>query len=318
MQSTFVQRRSFIYKKTNISLKLLAYLSVITASFDTVFIIELGGFTIRFTQLAMMVLAVLLLCNSIKKGKVIVPFHFGLLTGYVVLNAIFLFNAIDVRTSVLYAFWLILDALTILIIVNMFTTRDDIIRLFRVSFAAIFCAALIGVIQFLLLSFGISLSMRDTYALSGGYTRIRGLSFEPSYYGTYLIFGWCALGYLIEKKNALIFSLKTEKIFFMLLSFTFLITFSRMSLLTIFIYLLFRLGVNMKVNGAKKGKGIAVKRRNIKFGGIMLCIISGILFYIVHLYRNDLSRLQSMVGGLGILDQASHSSATRWKQFDFF
>ena len=68
----------------------------------------------------------------------------------------------------------------------------------------------------------------------------------------------------------------------------------------------------MKVNGAKKGKGIAVKRRNIKFGGIMLCIISGILFYIVHLYRNDLSRLQSMVGGLGILDQASHSSATRW------
>ena len=76
-------------KSINI-LKVLAYIAIFTSSFDMAFNFKISGFNFRLTQISMIILSFFVFSKILGERKLIKP----LLLIYVLLNTVFLYNAI--------------------------------------------------------------------------------------------------------------------------------------------------------------------------------------------------------------------------------
>jgi hypothetical protein len=80
-------------KSINI-LKVLAYIAIFTSSFDMAFNFKISGFNFRLTQISMIILSFFVFSKILGERKLIKPINIGLLLIYVLLNTVFLYNAI--------------------------------------------------------------------------------------------------------------------------------------------------------------------------------------------------------------------------------
>lgn len=88
-----------------------------------------------------------------------------------------------------YVMFAATDALILFVFVQYFRTDLQIVKLIRYSLVAFLALSVFGLLQFFVGLFGISLFTKQWW-LTGRLARVNGLSYEPSYYATYLIAGW--------------------------------------------------------------------------------------------------------------------------------
>ncbi|MBR1443190.1 MAG: O-antigen ligase family protein [Firmicutes bacterium] len=290
---------------------ILAYISILTSSFDILFNVKIYGFSFRFTQLCAIILFFAFLFKIIKTSKIMVPVYFKFLFIYGLLNAFFILNSKYISNAIGYALWLILNISQLFMYVNLFKNRNQVIQLLKIYFISFVIISIIGIFQHIAMKTGVG----TIILLNSKYDRIHGFSYEPSYYATYLLPGWCAILYYIEKKNFFLFSEKQLKIFFIIISLALIFSFSRMGMIIAFWYLMFRVAAifgKMKNNNGT----LKISTRNITvFAGLCFVIFS-VTVYIVFLYKYQYTHLKEMVSGLGILGTAGHSSATRMNSLE--
>lgn len=304
MQRGF-SNRFFCFETSNF-IDLIAYISIITSSFDIFLDAEVLGFTVRLTQLCSIFLFAVFMMQFMKSGRTVVPVNFGYLFIYVLLNTIFIINSIYIKNSVGYELWLLLNVLQLFIFVNLYNDRVRLIKLLKVYFYSFVLLSVIGIIQHIALVTGIG----KIILLNSRYDRIHGFSYEPSFYSTYLLPGWCAMLYYIEKGNYFLFPRKKLIKYFIIITLALAFSFSRMALIAAMLYLLFRYVVPFFNTKANSGR-LIIKKRNAKIHIILFVILLMVILYIALLYNYNYARLQKMVFGLGILGTAGHSSTTR-------
>ena len=127
-----------------------------------------------------------------------------------------------------YFFWLLLSGL-LLVIFSSFINKESVFtKIFRFYLYSFAIMAFIGCLQFLLGMFGISLWTTQWW-IPGIFPRINGFSYEPSYYGTYLIVGAIILYWLSFVQRVEL--IKFQKFFTFFIQSVVIICSSRMSIL---------------------------------------------------------------------------------------
>lgn len=288
--------------KTSLIDKIL-FLIFIVSSFDIFLNIKIGGFTLRLIYLLEFIILFYIL-NEYLNGKLN---KIRFLKGkYLVTWIFFIFLFIPNTTILLrnfgYAIWLILSVLLIIIFSTLIKDKlqmNKILHYYILSFKYI---AIFGLIQFLFGLFGVDLLIKQWW-IYGVFPRINGFSYEPSYYGSYLIIGWLLLLYL--RFNSSFFQNK-YKITFFIITISLILSSSRMTILVMlisFYFLIFIPFVKKIIIGKINKKYIT---KVIFFFIFLICMVSVII-----LFWND---IYFLFNGLGIFGTPSHSSGTRIKE----
>ncbi len=192
------------------------------APIDIALSIKISGFNLRSGLLAMVILTVLLgtvIAKDIllKKQKLTLPLYLILLLVVAVINLLFVPNSVYIPRGLVYALTLLLFVFLISFSVNTreYISLEKIVDIYVFSFLL---HALLGAVQFILFyGFGINFFMMQL-------GRINGLTYEPSYYVTYLVPGAILITlmalFLNEKRGRIIFYSLTASLVLLVLIFS--------------------------------------------------------------------------------------------------
>ena len=200
----------------------LFFLVFTLAPIDIALNIKISGFNLRSGLLAMVILTVLLgtvIAKDIllKKQKLTLPLYLILLLVVAVINLLFVPNSVYIPRGLVYALTLLLFVFLISFSVNTreYISLEKIVDIYVFSFLL---HALLGAMQFILFyGFGINFFMMQL-------GRINGLTYEPSYYVTYLVPGTILITlmalFLNEKRGRIIFYSLTASLMLLVLIFS--------------------------------------------------------------------------------------------------
>jgi O-antigen ligase len=200
----------------------LFFLVFTLAPIDIALNIKISGFNLRLGFLAMVILMVLLgtvIAKDIilKKQKLTLPLYLILLLVVAVINLLFVPNSVYIPRGLVYALTLLLFVFLISFSVNTreYISLEKIVDIYVFSFLL---HALLGAVQFILFyGFGINFFMPQL-------GRINGLTYEPSYYVTYLVPGTILITlmalFLNEKRGRMIFYSLTASLMLLVLIFS--------------------------------------------------------------------------------------------------
>jgi len=200
----------------------LFFLVFTLAPIDIALNIKISGFNLRSGLLAMVILTVLLgtvIAKDIllKKQKLTLPLYLILLLILAVINLLFVPNSVYIPRGLVYALTLLLFVFLISFSVNTreYISLEKIVDIYVFSFLL---HALLGAMQFILFyGFGINFFMMQL-------GRINGLTYEPSYYVTYLVPGTILITlmalFLNEKRGRIIFYSLTASLMLLVLIFS--------------------------------------------------------------------------------------------------
>lgn len=200
----------------------LFFLVFTLAPIDIALNIKISGFNLRLGLLAMVILTALLgtvIAKDIllKKQKLTLPLYLILLLVVAVINLLFVPNSVYIPRGLVYALTLLLFVFLISFSVNTreYISLEKIVDIYVLSFLL---HALLGAVQFILFyGFGINFFMMQL-------GRINGLTYEPSYYVTYLVPGTILITlmalFLNEKRGRIIFYSLTASLVLLVLIFS--------------------------------------------------------------------------------------------------
>jgi O-antigen ligase len=200
----------------------LFFLVFTLAPIDIALNIKISGFNLRLGFLAMVILTALLgtlIAKDIllKKQKLTLPLYLILLLVVAVINLLFVPNSVYIPRGLVYALTLLLFVFLISFSVNTreYISLEKIVDIYVFSFLL---HALLGAVQFILFyGFGINFFMMQL-------GRINGLTYEPSYYVTYLVPGTILITlmalFLNEKRGRIIFYSLTASLMLLVLIFS--------------------------------------------------------------------------------------------------
>lgn len=216
----------------------LCFVTILFASGDVWPVIRIG-FTFRLAQVGILLAGALHLSNRNLRVRSFPGIVW--LYGFVLWITLTLPASLFLERSVAYVLWAITDALTIVTFVHYFdseTRVETLVRWYALGFIGLSC---FGLLQFALGLRGISLLVQEWW-IPGRIPRVSGLSYEPSYYATYLIPGWVFSAYLVETK-ATSPSPRLIRTCFISTTLALLLSTSRMGWLMMFLWALFRASV---------------------------------------------------------------------------
>ena len=288
----------------------LCFLTILFASGDVWPVIRIG-FTFRFAQVGTMLAAVLLLSdrNLRIRGFPGVTWLYGFILWITLTLPLSLFF----ERSVGYVMWAITDALTIVTFVHYFDTEarmHSLLRWYCIGFIAL---SWFGLLQLLLGLRGIDLLVQEWW-IPGRLPRISGLSYEPSYYATYLIPGWVFSAYLIETKVA---SPGRALIWTCFISTTLALTFStsRMGWLMMILWIVFRASTRT-LRALLRG---VVGRRSLLgtwSTALAAVLVGALLLQYGNQVASSISAGVFLFQGVGLFDQSASSSTSRIDDFE--
>lgn len=265
------------------------------------------GFTFRFAQLCMLAaLAILLAAPStfrIRSFPGIWP-----LFGFALWVVITLPLSIFIQRSVGYVFWVLTNTLLVFTFVQCFRSERMLrvlVRWFLVSFILM---SLFGMAQFALGLLGVDVLVTEWW-IPGRLPRVNGLTYEPSYFGTYLVPGWVLSLYLLEKRapepsRALL------KLTALSTTLGLLICSSRIGWISMILWLLFR-AFAAAARALARG---SIKRRSVRPLLMAGAVVFGTLVAGFVFRASILPKVQGatvIFQGLGLFGETSHSATTR-------
>jgi hypothetical protein len=265
------------------------------------------GFTFRISQI-LVVLALVILLTGLRRTVVRTFPGARWLYAFLVWAVVSMPLSIYPERSLGYTCWLFTDVAIIFVFAQYFDSEAVVLRLLRwflISFSAL---AIFGLLQLALGIAGINLFVSEWW-IAGRLPRINGLSYEPSYYASYLIVGWVLSLYLLEHKSDLP-SRRVQKWCATTTTIALILSSSRMGWIAMVIWMFCR--------GAAWAIGVFVRHR-VGWGTTrLLSLFPFLILGIAYAARSRVSgiieilgNMKFLVNGLGLFGTASHSSDDR-------
>ena len=167
--------------------------SVLTASSDLFLVWNVAGFTLRAHQVLMIFPLAYVLGVTVSSKKIRLPIGALPLYAWMVFIIAFVPNTVFLSRSIGYAVWLLIDVSAIFLAVQLFDDLRSLEILLKWYVRTFLAISIVGLMQLVL---GLC-HLPAPYARM--LPRINGLSYEPSYYATYLMMGWVLCAWMIEK-----------------------------------------------------------------------------------------------------------------------
>lgn len=169
-------------------------LSAFIVADDLFSVLHIGGYTVRLFQL----LTAPVLINGLwgLLSRFVWPCGFGKLLIWTVFIIVFIPNTTLVGRSVLYALWLVFNVLLVLALTVSIHTEHALRIVFKWYIYSYAFSAAFGLSQLFLPFVGLEPVLVTQWWFPGILARMNGLTYEPSYYATYMITGWATIKYL--------------------------------------------------------------------------------------------------------------------------
>jgi len=291
---------------------LLLFAIFITSSFDYLFVFKYKGFTIRISQLFVLLFMILVFIDIIKIKKFVIPLGFNFLIIWALFILIFIPNTTIILRNIGYAFWLLFSIAMIFFLTNylsIFSSSNKdinlVLKLYVLSFTLISIFLVVEFIFFYLKIFKLNF-LRVWWR--GNIPRVSLLSYEPSYFATYLIPG-LVLSSLLWIHNYKLFRKNNELLMIFIIVSQILALFlcngrSGYIVFALFIvYLFFSQLIELIIN----------RRINVKilcYIGIFL--IGGILVLIIYQKQYGENALKEIFAQTGLFSTSNTSFSIRW------
>lgn len=292
--------------------KWLCFITVLFASADQWPTIT-AGFTFRLSQFCVFACMPLLLPILKHDGVRTFP-GLSWCTALVIwLIATLPFSLFTDRT-VGYTFWVAANVLIIFVFVQVFKTERDVRLLVRMLMYSFIAMAAFGAVQMLAGFRGIDLFV-TTWWVPGRVARVNGLSYEPSYYATYMMPGWILAMYLIEKRATAV-PRGLQILTALACTGALIICSSRLGWGLVFAWLGIRVGVY--IIRFLAGMRIRIGRVYATMALIVILLVPTVAVIIIYLDKilKLLSAISFLLSGLGLFGLSAHSSATRFSEFE--
>lgn len=286
---------------------ILLFLVFLTSSFDVAFNLKLGGFNIRTCYFLSFVLLATLAAEHLARLK---PWRIKIL-GFTPLliwlgfQFAFAFQSVFLSRTIGYVMWLIFNLLMVEAIRQTIENLpvNRVLRVYLLSFALL---AVFGLIQFAFGLVGISLFTAQWWVLNH-LPRVNGLSYEPSYFSSYMLIGW-VLCYFLTRKNTFLFSRQVQLGLLALMGVSIFLSTSRMGIVFVMAILGWDLG-KMFINALITKK---ISRRNLLLQIVFVSAIVGTLMYVFA----DETRTKRYLQGTGVRAGDSFSRDERMRQME--
>lgn len=280
----------------------LMWASILTASFDIILTFEIGGLTLRISQLFALAVFVFFVFDIFRGASLRFPLSFGSLAAVIVFNTLWISRALTVKNAVAYDIWLAFDAVEILLFTHYLSRQETLASLLRKYILCFDALALVGWLQFIMQYFDINFFVTQYHEMH----RTNGFSFEPSYYASYMLMGCVICLYLLETRNSRAMSRRALLASAVLNVGALLTSTSRMGWLMLAAYVALR-SLFAFYRNCKTGKG------NL-FRLLLLLVPLGLAVLVVVVMigiqlRNPTVMMYTQ--GLGIGSDNGHSSGTR-------
>ncbi|HEX4227614.1 MAG TPA: hypothetical protein VHZ07_03015 [Bryobacteraceae bacterium] len=309
-------RPVYLSEPLNRVVKITAVLILLTSSFDIFLIAEAGG-NYRFCQIVTPVLVVLAVVKAFRSARIPV-------LGALPLSIWFIFQIIFIPAtdfwpkSVGYCLWLLLNFGLVFSFVQLFSADRrsliSILRWYAYSFAAL---AAFGVAQFVLPVLGFGGPFITQWWIPGALARVNGLSYEPSYFATYLLTGFVFTGSLLKNRSSLLPTISLRAIY-LLTGLGIVLSSSRIGIAFLFIDVLlaqFRPWPSFLSDALRLRFALNKVRALIPS---LLSITAISIFAVTALFalENNPAVALMFLNGTGISDTAAHSVIQRENAFE--
>ncbi|MDR3001207.1 MAG: O-antigen ligase family protein [Fibromonadaceae bacterium] len=241
---------------------------------------RIAGFSLRLHQVFFLfpIAYYLFYCKK-NISKIVLPL-------YVWVGFMFLFipNSLDLKNAIGYAYLLGFSVLAMLCIIRFFNSENKIrTLLFTYIFGALSMSILV-IIQFISFHLGKPIYEFQN-PIMGILPRVGGFSFEPSAFTRYFIVPFVVTGYLLEKKTAL-FSKTFLRNSFVIMFIAFVLTTSRIGIMTALFYVFIR-----KISN--------VSRKNLLKN---LTLISILILGFGFAYKNNEELISNLFKGINLIE----------------
>lgn len=280
-------------------LKALVFIVLVSSSFDIFFNLNLGGFNVRTCYLASFAFLGLYAMEFKDAGR----FRFLGLGSFLIWFAFliaFVGNTQFLNRNIGYLAWLAFNlfACYALYKYSQRSGPETLIRLYLLSF---FVMACVGIAQFLLSTLGIHVLVTMWWR-AGSIPRVNALSYEPSYYATYMLIGFVFL-FFAQRKNILFFKPRFQLIILLSVALSILLSTSRMGILFMASILVYDFLSNLLLAAVR----LRISRINFL---VSLAFVAGLFGIIGKILLDDKAR-KMYLAGTGLESTASHSKDTR-------
>lgn len=268
------------------------------------------GFTFRFTQLCILTAGTLLISKKYQSLRTVVGFRW--LYAFILTVVLELPFSVYPLRSIGYTFWAITDVLIILVFVEYFENLEDIERLLKWFTTSFIVLAIFGCVQFLFGLTGHSLFTTEWW-IPGLLPRVNGLSYEPSYYATYLIAGWVYSAYLLESRMK-VSSHRLQLTCLLTTTVALVLCTSRMGWFMMVLWVVFRLSRAAFLGVVSGALNKATFRKAVI---ALLAICTALVVVSIHQsdVENSLTDVSFLAQGLGMFGESSHSARPRIDRF---
>lgn len=293
------------------------YLVFLTISWDRVSVRFMSS-TFRLMQLFLVLC--LLMWIAIKVSNESFRFRkSGLIENWIFLFALWCIGtcitSYNIKRSIMYSIWMVFNVLTIALIVDYVgTSRTRMRQLFRIYFISFILISFIAVITSILECVGVlnlAVNPETGKRISRGVFRMFGLSYEPSYFATYLLTCLVVISYLQLRGSEMLEELKFKKWQFYVILGAFIGSFSRAGFAVFLPIVSFM--VLYELLYARKYRRWMVSKWIFKAGLILVIFMSLAGFTLVSKSKSakDLDQYFFAGMGFGAHSKSAHSSGTR-------
>jgi hypothetical protein len=166
---------------------------------DDLFLVLRAGFVFRAVQVGLILAIVLWL---LKPGRFVRPLGFNYLLVWAGFIFAFVLNVphFGLTRNLGYAVWLLYNIGLVAAAVNLLDSEDKLRFVLRWYVMGFFLLAVYGLLQFIGPLVGVAIPFTQQFWFPG-LARINGISYEPSYYATYMAGGFVLIDYLIHKEQ---------------------------------------------------------------------------------------------------------------------
>ena len=213
----------------------LIFLIFLTSSFDIFLNVNLGGFNIRACYLFVFLFITLYLYFYRDAARIRFLGLFFFLAWVAFLLA-FVWNTPLLSRNIGYLVWLGFNCM-ICYVIYKFAMHSDVYRLIKLYLISFFFLAVAGVLQFTLSQFGLHILVTMWWDVQK-IARVNAFSYEPSYYASYLLIGFCFL-YASQRKQIYYFSKKIQLLILGFMVVAIFLSTSRMGILFMILILLY-------------------------------------------------------------------------------
>ncbi len=280
-------------------LKILIFLVFVTSSFDILLNLNLGGFNVRTCYLAAFAF-IFIYAGQFKDASRFRFIGIGSFLIWFLFITAFVWNTQFLMRNIGYVAWLCFNMFACYAIYkySQLKSANDLIRIYVLSF---FVMALVGLAQFMLSTVGIHVLITMWWKINK-IPRVNALSYEPSYYATYLLIGFVFL-YFTQRRGIWFFKQKMQILILSTVAIAIFLSTSRMGILFMVSILLYDFA-KLMIRALFTWR---ISRVNffiaIFFIGAMATVVGRILI--------DEKQRKLYLAGTGIESTASHSKDAR-------